>query len=376
MISPKSAPDSEVGEESQQAFSILNVVKVAGAFIALLIGSGFATGQEVLQFFAVDGIKGVWGSGIFLGLCTYVSVSLLLDGYKHGFRNSEEVFCYYAGPVFGRVFTWYTLFVIYSVFGLMLAGGGSVLHEHLGWPVWTGSALLAMAVFLTLYFGLRELLDVLGFLGPVLVGLILAVCIVTVFRHPEGIEAGAAAAREMDLLRASGSWWWSGLLYSTLQIMALFSFLPAAGATMGNRREAVAAGILGPFLFFATLVLVIMALLVRMPNLEGKMIPMLDIANHALPAVGSAFALVIMVGIFTTIAPFLWVLLVKFTTDGSGAYRLLSVPLCLGGLLGSLYMPFDRFMNIIYPTIGYSGILLVLLLLVRQTRERLAARRQ
>jgi len=376
MNSSKTAPDSKAGKESQQAFSILNVVKVAGAFIAFLIGSGFATGQEVLQFFAVDGIKGVWGSGIFMGLCTYVSVSLLLDGYKHGFRNSEEVFCHYAGPVFGRVFTWYTLFVIYSVFGLMLAGGGSVLHEHLGWPVWTGSALLATAVFLTLYFGLRELLDVLGFLGPVLVGLILAVCIVTVFRHPEGIAAGAAAAREMDLLRASGSWWWSGLLYATLQIMALFSFLPAAGATMGNRREAVAAGILGPFLFFATLVLVILALLVRMPDLEGKMIPMLDIANHALPAIGSAFALVIMVGIFTTIAPFLWILLVKFTTDGSRAYRLLSVPLCLGGLLGSLYMPFDRFMNIIYPTIGYSGILLVLLLLVRQARERLAARGQ
>ena len=28
-----------------------NVVKLSGAYIAYLIGSGFATGQEVLQFF-------------------------------------------------------------------------------------------------------------------------------------------------------------------------------------------------------------------------------------------------------------------------------------------------------------------------------------
>ncbi len=31
--------------------SILNVMKFAGAFIAFIIGSGFATGQEIMQFF-------------------------------------------------------------------------------------------------------------------------------------------------------------------------------------------------------------------------------------------------------------------------------------------------------------------------------------
>ena len=36
--------------------NILNVIKIAGAFIAFIIGSGFATGQEIMQFFTSNGL--------------------------------------------------------------------------------------------------------------------------------------------------------------------------------------------------------------------------------------------------------------------------------------------------------------------------------
>ena len=348
----------------------LTVIKVVGAFIAFQVGSGFATGQEVLQFFAVEGLSGLLGSGIFIVLCSYVATSLFLSGQRQGFRNSEEVFIYYGGPVFGRLFTWYTLAVIYCVFCLMLAGGGAVLHEQLGLPGWVGSGLLALAVLLTLYFGLRELLNVIGFVGPLLIALIIAVCTFVIVNDPKAIAIGSSSARELTLYRASDSWWWSGLLYAALQVVGMFSFLPAVGATMHNRGEAIAAGILGPLLYFLTLVLVILALLVRMPHLQGKMIPMLDLANASLPWVGQLFAFIILAGIFTTLAPLLWIVLVKFTRDGSRAYRALSVVLTVGGFMASMFMPFDRFMNFIYPTVGYSGILLILMMLAHQLSQR------
>ena len=46
----------------QQQVSIWNVVKLAGAYIAFTIGSGFATGQEVLQFFTSYGPAGYIGA--------------------------------------------------------------------------------------------------------------------------------------------------------------------------------------------------------------------------------------------------------------------------------------------------------------------------
>ena len=42
--------------------SMANVVKFAGAYVACAIGSGFATGQEIMQFFTAQGIMSILGS--------------------------------------------------------------------------------------------------------------------------------------------------------------------------------------------------------------------------------------------------------------------------------------------------------------------------
>lgn len=42
--------------------SIARIIKYAGAFAACAIGSGFATGQEIMQFFSFYGQKGIWGT--------------------------------------------------------------------------------------------------------------------------------------------------------------------------------------------------------------------------------------------------------------------------------------------------------------------------
>ena len=39
-------------------FDIRNSIRIAGAFIAWVIGSGFATGQEMLRFYAASAFMG------------------------------------------------------------------------------------------------------------------------------------------------------------------------------------------------------------------------------------------------------------------------------------------------------------------------------
>lgn len=63
----------------KQKVNGLNVIKYAGAYIAFIIGSGFATGQEIIQFYTSYGI---WGIG--LHCHQYVPVRLggrHCDGY-------------------------------------------------------------------------------------------------------------------------------------------------------------------------------------------------------------------------------------------------------------------------------------------------------
>ena len=62
--------------------SISNVVKFAGAFIAFLIGSGFATGQEILQYFTAYGLKGLLTALVMVLLFIYVGASFIIAGFN------------------------------------------------------------------------------------------------------------------------------------------------------------------------------------------------------------------------------------------------------------------------------------------------------
>lgn len=352
------------------SINILTIFKIAGAFLAMLIGAGFATGQELMQFFVSEGAKGIAGSFIFLVLGTYMALSLLLTGHKHGFKNGEEVFKHFMGNVIGTVFTWYSIVLMFSLYVVMVAAAGSVLNEAYGLPVYLGSGLMALAVMLALYFGLHELIDVIGVVGPVLIIVILYLAISTLMQNPIEINESVKIVGAPEELRASSSWWLSGILYVMLQLVGLFSVLPVLGAKIESRKDLICAGVLGPVLYFLTLCLTIMAMLCHMPEITDTMIPMLFLAAEVMPAIASVFAFIVLAGIFTTTAPLLWIVLVKFTPDGSRKYKILGVILSLMGYLSGMYLPFDRLVNLIYPTIGYSGMLLIGFMLIKQIKTR------
>lgn len=50
--------------QGRQAVRWNRVLTYGGAIIAFLIGSGFATGQEILQYFTSYGYWGVFGTGL------------------------------------------------------------------------------------------------------------------------------------------------------------------------------------------------------------------------------------------------------------------------------------------------------------------------
>lgn len=350
--------------------SVRTVIKLSGTFVAFLLGSGFATGQETMQFFAAEGLTGVLGVLVFLVACTYLTITLFLAGRRHGLRNIEDVFRFYTGHVIGTLYAWYTVVIMFSVYVVMLSGAGSVLAEQFGIPTGAGIVTMAVAVFATLYFGLRELVNVIGAIGPLLIGLVICIAVAAIVREPSAIAAGAEAAASVATLKASGSWWWSALLYTALQVTGLFSFLPPLGASVRSARDLAIAGLVGPFLYSLALLLVVLAFIAYLPRIAGSMIPLLQITQDVAPMLAPGFSLVIIAGIFTTAVPLLWIVVARFTPDNSPSYRRLALALSIFGSIGATWLPFDRLMNLVYPTIGYSGVILIAFILAKQLRTR------
>jgi uncharacterized membrane protein YkvI len=355
-------------------FSWLQVAKISGAFMAFLIGSGFATGQEAMQFFAAYGMRGVLGALVTVLLFIYCCRTLLLAGHRHGLKRNEDAFRHFCGPYIGVFLTWYTMIFIVAVHAIMLAGAGATLKEAYGVPAWVGAVAMAALSMATLLLGLRRIVDVMGFVGPLIVVLTISVAIFSLVEHADNFESGARKATELELLQASPHWLFSALLYVGLTLPGMASFLPAVGASSSSERELKLAAVFGPSLFILAMTVVVVALLASISRVHLAQVPIMALASGVLALYGTVFAIVIFLGIYTTVTPLLWTVCERFADEATPAYRALVVVLTLVGLVGGMTLPFGKLVNIIYPTVGYAGLLFLGCAIYHDLRAHQASR--
>ncbi|WNC73988.1 hypothetical protein RGQ13_08345 [Thalassotalea psychrophila] len=354
---------------SEKPFNPMSVVRLSGAFMAYLIGSGFATGQEGIQFFVSFGINGLIGCMISFILLTYVCNILYKVGFKHGFKRNEDVFVHYCGNYVGKFLTWYTMIFIVAVYAIMLSGTGATIEQHYGLPSYIGTVLMALLSGGTLLMGLRKIVNIIAIIGPIIVAFTILISILTLVETPVTIVEGAAKVAEMDILAASNNWLMSALLYAGLMIPGLASFLPALGASAKCENDLKYSSILGPLLFVGALFLLVLALMVKVDVVNSSQIPVMALANDVLPVYASIFAIIIFCGIYTTATPLLWTVCSRFAEDKTPKYNTLVVSLVLLGLIGATLLPFAQLVNWIYPTVGYAGLVFLACAIFKNMRS-------
>lgn len=359
-----------------EAVNWLNVLKIAGAFVAFIIGSGFATGQESMQFFAAYGFRGILGSIVAAVALVYACWSLMLSGRNHGLTRNEDVFRHYCGTHIGVFLTWYTMVFIIAVHAIMLAGAGAVLNQAYGVPTLLGSVVMALISMTTLLLGLNKILDVMGLVGPLIILLTIVVALLTLYEHSPALAAGNEMVPDLQILKASPHWLFSAMLYAGLIMPGLASFMPAVGATAGNDREVAYPSVLGPLLLMGAMILVVLAMLTSIEQTYQAEVPVLVLAANALPVYGAIFAVIIFLGIYTTATPLLWTVCARFSEEATLKYKVLVVCLTLVGLVGGTLLPFGKLVNLIYPTVGYAGLLFLLCAVITDTRSLLRSRDQ
>jgi len=342
---------------SKTSINIVPILKMSGAFVALFIGSGFATGQETMQFFVAYDYKGLVGVAFSLFLFIYTCSKLMSAGYKYKLSRNEDVFVHFCGEPIGKFLTWFTMVFIVATFTIMLSGAGATLEQSYGTPVFVGSGTMAMLSMLTLLMGLKRIVDVISIIGPVIAVSTIYIAIISVLQDPAAIDTGAKIIPTLNLLSASPNWLFSSVLYVCFGLPAAASFLPAIGAAASNNRDVAFAGIIGPSVFVGAILLVTLALMSHIDEVNGALIPIMVLADEVLPVYGSIFAVIIFLGIYTTATPLLWSVCARFSEDRSRKYNFLVVALTGVGFCGGMVLPFDKLLNLIYPILGYAGLL-------------------
>ena len=352
-----------------------SVLKISGAYLAFLIGSGFATGQEAIQFFAAHGWHGYIAIFIMLLLLSYTAHSLMRAGRQQSLDTNEDVFRHFCGPYLGVALTWYTMIMIIAVAAVMLAGAAATLDQAYGIPAYVGAGLMAVLAMATLMLGLRKMLDVLGLVGPFLILLTIIVASMSISANLTYLTAGAAKSKELEILTATPHWLFAGFVYVGLTLPGVASLLPQVGATMETEKDIRYVAIVGPVLIGIAMLIVLTALLASIESVYQAEIPIMALANGVMPVYGSIFAIVIFLGIFTTVTPLLWTVCSRFAEEDTKNCRWLVLGLILTAFLGATALPFGQLLNLIYPSIGYVGLTILASIIIKDIRALIARSR-
>ncbi|MFB0918847.1 MAG: hypothetical protein QMB63_07260 [Clostridiaceae bacterium] len=363
----------ESGVSKREGFDFLTAFKYAGAIIALLIGSGFATGQEIVQYFTAFGWYGVLSIGLMFILLSYVMIEFMRAGKAERFENGNDIFYYYGGKIIGAFYDYFSIFFIFLTFTVMIAGAGATGEQQFGWPIYYGGIAIGILAILTCITGLTKIVDIIGAIGPVIAVLAIILGIMSIVMYfPELTQVSQNLAK-YPVMKASPNWVLSSLSYVGFSLVLLAAFLSQIGKNSKSMINAKAGAIMGASGFSLAIFIGYLGLLAALPLIAGSQIPNLVIAANINPRFAFIFSILIFAGIFTTTVPLLWSVVARFSKEETPKFRVLTVFVGILGIVVGLLMKFDKLVNIVYVLNGYVGIFLIVLMLVKTfTRKKKA----
>ncbi len=346
------------------------IITMAGAFIAFLIGSGFATGQEIIQYFSSYGYLGVIGIVVVFLLFLYVGIDFITIGQKQQFAKGSDIYQYYCGKVIGSFYDYFAIAFIYMSYIVMIGGAGATINQQYGLPVWVGGVLMGVLAASTVIFGLGKIVDVIGKIGPVIVVLTVFLGLASIIRNPKGLIEANEVIPNLELMKASSNWFYAAASYVGFCMLWLAAFMSSMGAASKSRKEVVLGATLGAAGFSFALLIIALGIMANIEQLAGKMVPSLVLAGNISPALAIVFSVIVVAGIYTTSVPLLWQVVARFSKEKTNKFRIMTFGLAAVGVFVGLLVPFDRLVNIIYVINGYVGIILLGFMVLHTIRNK------
>lgn len=339
---------------------IVITLQIAFTYVGTVVGAGFATGREILQFFTQYGPRGIWGILLAIPLLGFFGSRMMVLGSRLRTPTyvlfNQKLF----GPFWGR---WINLFMTLSLLGVtvaMLAGAGSIFQENLQLPFLLGIAITSVVTYLITRGGIQGVMDANTAVVPLMLLFNVAICFLTLWLTWKPLALASswpqADLRIPDWLRIS-------FTYAAFNVTMSQVVLVPLGHTVREERLLVMGGWLGALLIGSMLVMGHIILSQHMPEVARYEVPMGQIVAILGLWMQGIFLFVVWSEILTTLVGNITGLSESLQRRTSlNPFWSIWILLLLCGAF-SLY-GFSRLVGLLYPLIGYIGWAVLLALLV------------
>ncbi len=339
---------------------------LAGSVLAYMAGSGFTTGQEVIQYYVPFG-----GSSVLVGITmavilVLVNIGLIYTSKKAGIQQGSEIYEYLCGKYIGKFFDFFAIFFSFMLFMAMIAGGATTVNEQYGLPPFVGALIFLILVGVTVMLGLNKMVDVIGIVAPIFAVFVFVVAVVTVINDGGAITENmqVIAQNQVDLIRVSPNWLLSGISLTGLIILMYCVFTTELAKEHEFKTLAVGQTI-GIVAYVIVDIVLAFAFISNIDSVAGQQLPTLALADNLIPGIGKVFGIVISLAIFTTCCPLLYAVARRFAVEKTSKYNAIVWITSALACIIALFVPFDLLMNFVYKITGYIGAIIIFFMIVK-----------
>ncbi|GAB6153428.1 membrane protein [Desulfosporosinus burensis] len=324
--------------------------QVAATYVGAVMGAGFASGQEIQQFFVRFGHWGLVGiilSSVLFSLLGWGTLELQ-ERWKVSSYN--EFFDRLLGPKLGRWADWLVSILLFVGMMAMISGSGALFYEYFRFSKWLGIFLTGLIIALALWYRGEGVL----WINSVLIPLKFVFCLGITAASILLISSGDNEHVSMLPHPIIKNWALSAVLYVSFNAtlaMVVFASLGREIQKTGARLGAVLGGVaLGLFAFSIGMSLL------RFPDIWVLEIPMVAIAGKLGDWPGFFYVVVLWLAMITAAVGNGFSLVSRIADSGKLSYGYATVILLIL-LLPLAGVKFSQIVQLIYPLFGYLGLI-------------------
>jgi len=342
---------------------IMQTLQVAFTYMGTVVGAGFATGQEILQFFTRFGNLAALTIVLTTLLMSWLGTKIMLMSSDIGAASYEDLNRYLFGDRAGHWISLLSMLNLFSVSAVMLAGAGSVFHEHLGLSYNLGLTLTMIAILLLLSRGISSIMAVNSLVVPIMLVYTVIIIVVTSAQPTAGSWLSLASA-ESPLKMVVYAF-----LYVAGNLANAQAVLVPLGSSIRDRSVLYWGGMIGGSGIGFMLLAGHFALSAHMPGILHFEIPM----GHTVAVLGSTIQMLVMfvifAEIFTTMLSDVYGLTLQIRQH-TGWNLLLTIALILIACYFISQIGFSRLLSVLYPLFGLISLLWLAMMFVKQPAGR------
>lgn len=330
------------------------ILKIAGVYVGIIIGAGFASGREITSFFTVYGEKWILGiilTGILFSLLGWGILDIIRE---RRVKSYNEFMAIIFGKKKGSFMEWISGIFLCVLFFTMAAAAGATGKEAFGMNYGSGVLFCIVFCFIIFLFDTKGVIIINGILSPLMIISGIIIGIYTLFMQTMGVFASGST-----LIDSNWRWIFSSILYVSYNIITAVTVLVSMNELISTKKIAVCAGMLGGICMCLLGICIGAVMYIHYEEIKLLEIPMMAVVAKYSIVMRWIYIFMLISAILTTavgngFGAIKW-LEEKFNVRGVKIKVLFLCGSAMFSMIG-----FSGFVERIYPLFGYLGLIQIL----------------